>query len=312
MPRLGLAADAALAVSALVGAALFGILLTPGTAAAGGAWTLEEGHLWGKLALVYQRSDQHFADPITSTMLACGEPISASDRMPFDCTTGGVFEVTALYADLMWGIIDGVDVRLQVPLILSQSFWNESGLNARQDVAFGDIRVGGQFRFIADPVLASLRWEVKIPTGFFTADEGIPAVGEGQWDLTAIAAVSRGVGDAWFNAEVGWRFRFENPTTGIDVGDEFLALGEAGYRFLPWLMVPLKLELIYGLESTNPTEPTPRPGRWVFNVLASAILAFEEIEPVAFELGIRVPVIGQGYPSLPVFTIGVWGELDMY
>lgn len=291
---------------------IWAIILIPATASAGGAWTLEEGHLWGKLSLVYQRADQQFADPISALMLACGDPISPGDRMPFDCTTGGVFEVTALYADLIWGIVDGVDVRLQVPLILSQSFFNDSGLNAHQDVAFGDLRVGGQFRFLNDSVVAALRWQLKMPTGFFTTDEGVQAVGEGQWDLSAIAAVSGSIDDAWLNGEVGWRFRFANPTTGIDVGDELLILGEVGYRFLPWLMVPLKLELIYGLESTNSREPTPRPGRWILNAIASAILVFEELHPVAFEVGIRVPIVGQGYPSLPVFSLGVWGEIEMY
>lgn len=288
------------------------IVLIPATASAGGAWTLEEGHLWGKLSLVYQRSSQQFADPISALMLACGDPISPGDRMPFDCTTGGTFEVSALYADVIWGIVDGIDVRLQVPLILSQSFWNESGLNSNQGVAFGDIRVGGQFRYLDEEVVGAVRWELKMPTGFFSTDEGVQAVGEGQFDFTAIAAISGSIGDAWLNGEAGWRFRFTNPTTNIDVGDELLLLGEAGYRFLPWLMVPLKLELIYGLESTNSTEPSPRPGRWVLNAIASAILVFEEIEPVAFELGIRVPIVGQGYPSLPVFSVGVWGEYDMY
>ena len=213
------------------------VLVFPTPAQAGGAWTTPEGTLWGKIAFVYQRSDQQFADPISSLMVACGTAISPGDRMPFDCTTGGTFEVSALYADLFFGIVDGVDVRLQVPVILSQSFWNDSGLNAQQDVALGDLRFGGQFRLLDDPFLIGLRWELKAPTGHFTTDEGIPAVGEGQWDLTTTAAVSYGFDRAWLNGEVGWRFRFPNPETEIDTGDELVVLVEGGYRFTDWLMV---------------------------------------------------------------------------
>ena len=41
--------------------ALIGVLSTP-TIALAGAWTLEEGRIWSKAALLYLRSDTVFAD----------------------------------------------------------------------------------------------------------------------------------------------------------------------------------------------------------------------------------------------------------
>ena len=306
------------ASSALSFALLLTTLVLPSRAFAGGAWTTGEGFLWAKLSLVYQRSDQQLADRVSALMTGCGTPIGRAERMPFDCVTGGTFEVTATYLDLMFGVVDGVDLRLQLPVIVGQAFWNDSGLMASQDVALGDVRLGGQVRVFDEPelFLAALRWELKAPTGFFTTDEGQQAVGQGQWDFSGWLAISRGLAlgggaSAWLNAELGWRVRFTNPATGINVGDELLGLLEGGVRF-DWFMLPVKLELIYGLDSTVPSEPTPRPQRWIFSALISGIFAFEELSPIALELGVRVPLVGEGYPSIPVFSFGIWGEVDLY
>ena len=288
-------------------AVVVAVLLTParGHAHGGwaGAWTTDPGRVWGKLTFIYLRSDRLFADPISSLQLACGGVIARSDRIPYDCTTGGVFEVSALYTDLMVGIADGVDAWIQLPLVLRQSFWNDSGLEATRDPSLGDVRFGARHRLLSEPFLLAFGWQLEAPTGSFTTDEGVPATGEGQWDLSGQLLASSSIPHGYVQLDAGWRFRFANATTLIDPGDQPIAGAEVAWQPYPWLTFPLRLEYFWGLPSESPREPVPRPNVWA---LEATVGAFFQVERVGIDLRAKIPLVGEGWPALPTFWIGVW------
>ncbi|MEM9188272.1 MAG: transporter [Myxococcota bacterium] len=303
--RPGFAICVALACTAGLGA-------VPSEAHAG-AWTLEEGRIWGKAALLYLRSDRIFADTNDERfgLMGCtdgaGNPvqIGLGDRRPYDCLTGGTFQVAALYFDVTVGIVDRWDFTVQVPVILDVSFRNESGLDG-SDAGLSDIRLGTKFRILQEPMVLSVAAEVKLPTGDFTTDEAVPPLGEGQFDLGLQVLVGKGFEYGWVGGDVGWRFRLTNPDTRINVGDELLANVEGGIKPLAWLAIPLGVDLLYGMESQEEGVPTSRPRRWVMHVRGG--LLFSVTEFLHLEASVRWPVAGAGWPADPIWSFGVMGE----
>jgi hypothetical protein len=297
----------------IASAVLVATLVGPTSTAFAGAWTLEEGKIWSKAALLYLRSSSLFADQnderfgLTGCVDGAGNPvtISAGDRRPYDCTTGGTFQVAAIYWDTYFGITDELDLIVQIPFILHTQFENDSGLDG-SDAGLGDIRVGAQYRYLADPVVLALYFAVKAPTGNFTTNEAVPPLGQGQWDLTWRALIGRSFGRFYAGADIGYRLRLTNPDTGINVGDEILVNLEGGVTIWKWISFQTGGDLLWGFESEEEGAPTNRPRRWVLHVRGTLSLAFHE--HFGMELGLRWPVAGEGWPADPVFGIALYGK----
>jgi len=287
-------------------------IAAPGKASAG-AWTLEEGRIWSKAAFLYLRSNTLFADQnderfgLTGCVDGAGSPVtlSAGDRRPYDCTTGGTFQVAAVYWDTYIGIIDELDLVLQIPLILHTQFHNESGLEG-SDGGLGDIRLGAQYRYLSDPVVLAAYFAVKAPTGSFTTNEAVPPLGEGQWDLTWKALIGRSFGRVWLGADVGYRLRLTNPNTQINVGDEILVNLEGGAQIWRWISFIGGADLLWGFESEDEGAPTNRPRRWVLH--ATGKLLFALGQHIGLELNVRWPLAGEGWPADPVLGIAIFGK----
>ncbi len=295
---------------ALLVAIVCAVVLAPERAHAG-AWTLEEGRLWGKLAVLHLSSDQLFATETDAGLLGCangaGEAIviGPRDRRPYDCTTGGTFRVTAVYAELALGLLDELEVSLQVPWIADVRFSNTSGLDGR-DSGIGDLRASLRYRVLAQPFVGTLAFQVKVPSGRFTTDEAVPPLGEGQWDLTFSAQAGRSFGRGYLNADVGYRVRLPNDDTRIDVGDEILTSLEGGASLHPRFALRAASALLWGFESENVGSAVlARPRRWVLEGRFTAAVVVHE--HVGLEAFVFVPLVGEGWPANATYGIAVSG-----
>lgn len=286
------------------GALLAAALCWPQSVQAG-AWSLREGRLAAKASLLHLSSDLVFADDDDVTLLGCSGAIESGDRRPYDCATGGRFGVTAIYVDTGLGLGRGWEVGFQLPVVLETSFENRSGLSGR-DGGLGDVRVYGRKQVALGPIAGALRLEAKAPTGNFSVDEAVPPLGEGQWDVTAEVSAGWAQTRFYAGADLGFRWRAPNPSNDVDVGDELLALAEAGLHVFEWLTVPLKTDLIYGFESTQTDVPTPRPRRWLWRLQPGLRIRWPGqawgLEGVVF-----VPLAGAGYPANPTFSLALFG-----
>ncbi len=287
-------------------------MATPRSAQAG-AWTLEEGTIWSKAAFLYLRSSTVFANSdderfgLDGCSDGVGNPVTirAGDRRPYDGTTGGTFQVAAIYWDTYFGITDELDLTLQIPIVLHTQFHNDSGLHGT-DGGLGDLRFGAQYRLLLEPVVLSAYADVKAPTGSFTTNEAVPPLGQGQWDITWKMLIGRSFGRFYAGADVGFRLRFTNPDTNIDVGDEILVNIEGGMRIWRFISFQTGADLLWGFESQEDGAPASRPRQWVLHVRGSLAAAFNA--HIGMELGLRWPVAGEGWPADPVFGIAIIGK----
>ena len=300
-------------------------LLVPQKAQAG-AWTLEEGAVWWKAAYFRLDSNRIFANKARSQFLCDSEPVSPGDRIPYSCDDpdGGRFVANVMFLEAAIGIHRRFDLRLQVPVIAKSFFDDEAVGTGDREKGIGDLRVSGQVLLLPEPVVLSLGWEVKAPTGEFEFDLGNVPLGEGQWDLAFKALIAKSFlnGKMWAGAEVGYRIRLPNDDLsrdGIDFGDEVLAVIEGGGRPVKWLYIPLRLDLQWGFENEEKAFPGTRqndrkvlslqPGLMVnpFAHLDNAVL-----KELGIEWGVRIPLWGRGWPADPVYFVGISGKVRAF
>ena len=294
------------------------ICLLPQSAKAGG-WPIEEGMGWAKLSFAHLRSDRVFATDIDEGKTGCGFAISEGDRIPYDCLTGGVFQASALYFDLGVGVYDRIDLRLQLPVILN-SFFDNSVFRGSRERGLGDIRIASTVAVLRDPLVLSLSWEVKAPTGNFTVDEVTVPLGEGQWDLSFRAHIAKSFGWIYAETSAGYRFRFPNPdagVSGVNIGDEILWDLGTGFTPWKWVSIPLAMNLLWGADSVDDAEPRPRPARRVLYIspgLRVVPLAHlhKPWKNMALGFGVRIPVWGRNWPADPIWTLSLSAKTRLW
>lgn len=173
------------------------LLLLAGPAEAG-PWVKDPGHAYAKAGYVRFAAD-NFVDP-------SGELVEGAEY------TGHTHH---LYAEV--GVLPGLQLVTNLPFVGARNEINEVIYVNRQ---FGDIDVGLEGGATLGEVPVSLQLLAKIP-GYDTAElsqyglvaERFPAMGDGQVDLTAMAAVGRGLSlggfSGWVAGVVGYRHRTE-------------------------------------------------------------------------------------------------------
>ena len=116
------------------------------------------------------------------------------------------------------------------------------------------------------------------------------------------------------NLEAGWRFRLENSENGLDPGDEFLFLAEAGVH-LPWgLMIRLAGDGQVGLEGSLDRfgASTVVPRRRLYSVWTG--LHWRSPVGLNLELAARFLLAGEDFPAgVQIFTamsyqFQLWGK----
>ena len=138
--------------------ALFLLLLPAQTSA--GAWTLPKGQLWVKSSIFYQSTDEQFC---TGNLGFC----HGHDRAPFDPFTKGRSHSTVVFNELAYGVTGWLDLGVQIPFY-SLEFRDLSNPTRPRTQKIGNIRFYAKYRLLVQPVVASIRFGAKSPTGVLT------------------------------------------------------------------------------------------------------------------------------------------------
>jgi|GEM_PF-6036105 len=138
--------------------ALFLLLLPAQTSA--GAWNLPKGQLWVKSSIFYQSTDEQFC---TGNLGFCNR----HDRAPFDPFTKGRSRSTVVFNELAYGVTGWLDLGVQIPFY-SLEFRDLSNPTRPRTQKIGDIRFYAKYRLLVQPVVASIRFGAKSPTGVLT------------------------------------------------------------------------------------------------------------------------------------------------
>lgn len=313
----------------ILGAAmLFAVSAVP-SAARAGAWTTEEGVVWGKIALFHLDSDRVFVGHTRDGTDCSGKDgtrtLNIGDRAPYDCMLGGGLKTTQLFVEASFGLHERVELGLQLPIILNGEFVSDDVTDNSRGL--GDLRFGTKVLIVPEPLVLSAAMDVKAPTGDFSIDAVQVPLGEGQWDVTFRGLVAKSFleGKLWAGGEAGYRIRTDNEETQpqpIDMGDEVVAVLEGGARPLPWLYLPARLELLWGFDShfepANEFLPRSKRGRrrvlfvqtgLMLNPLRHTAGYFRDL---GVEWGVRVPVWGEDWPADPVWFVGFTNRFRVF
>jgi len=275
-----------------------------------GAWTLPQGHTWGKVTFFSQMAEEEYVKAKTFREVGRGvfQEFRPGDRAPY--TFHGKSTARAIFIEVFYSLTGWWDVGLQVPYF-HQSFTDDQDVffsSKRQKTGISDIRVSTKYRLLLHPIVAAVTVGVKIPTGKFEVDqnlEGIISVGEGQWDIDLIVHAGRSFWPVplYLNAEVGYRIRRENRTILRDPGDEWIFTGEVGGNIHPRIQGMVKLDGIRGKSATIYGVRVAGDSREIL-YLAPTLALKPFIDGPILEGGVRFSLAGRNFPAGVQFVIG--------
>ena len=273
--------------------------------ASAGAWTLERGHVWSKITVMSQATDQHYD--------AGGNAVD----MPADAR----YQSQQVYFDIRYGVTDQIDLGLQIPY-LSNKFVDK---NESNDVAtpppaletesgLGDIRGFAKINLVnSADLVGTLKLGFKAPMGDYREVPEALSITGGQWDFDVVAQLGRSFYPVpvYANLDLGYRWRGEykdsdpNPDRSYTPGDEIVFNAEAGYSPMDKLLVALKYEGIAGAEYdalSNPGQPEMLSQS--VSYLAPTVLV--GVHPnVSLEASARMTVSGNRYFAGPTYAVGL-------
>ena len=189
------------------------VALLPGTAQA--QWPVGQGAGWAKLSVFHHRTTEEYR--------------ADGRKAPF-LNNGAESRSTAIFADVLLGVTDRIDVWVQVPYF-DLNFDDDT--ERRHSAGIGDIRMSARVNLLqlrSGSIPISARFTAKAPVADLTIDAEVIPVGEGQWDYEAWleSGVSLWPLPLYSVVWVGYRWRTLNQETTREPGDEFTFLAEVG------------------------------------------------------------------------------------
>ena len=150
-------------------------------AADAGAWTVGKGNLWSKVTVLSQTTDEH----------SDGE--GSSVAMPLDARC----QTRQVYFDMFYGIRDGIDLGLQIPLVSNKSVDKDEGNDVatpppalETESGLSDLRGYGKVRLPDQSrTVGTLKLGFKIPIGEYRPVPEALSVTDGQWDLEVVGHI---------------------------------------------------------------------------------------------------------------------------
>ncbi len=272
----------------------------------GGAWTLDKGHVWGKVTYMSQSTDQHYD--------ADGKAV----EIPWDAR----FQSQQVYFNLYYGLTDQFDLGLQVPYI-SNKFVDKDETNdiatpppaLEPESGIGDLRGFAKINLLqrADFV-GTLKLGFKLPVGEYRPVPEALSITGGQWDFDAVAQIGRSFWPvpAYANLDLGYRLRGEykdtddvEPDRSYTPGAEIVFNLEAGYSPMERLLVALKYEGVAGAEYDAVSNPgTPENLSQSVTYLVPMVLV--GLHPdLSLEAAARLTASGSRYFAGPTYTVGL-------
>ena len=196
-----------------------------------GAWTLERGAMYNKLAANYFYADEEFDD--------------SGDRQDFEYN--GDFEDMNLNYYMEYGLMDRLTL---ITSLYYKYLRKEDDTVEMKTYGIGDMDLGIKYKLIegSNGVL-SAQGLIKVPEAY-DENDSVP-LGNGQYDTELRLLYGRSLWPyipGYCNLEIGYRWRAEEPA------DEFRYLVEFGMDFSKKAYGRVKLDGILGMDNGNEIE----------------------------------------------------------
>ena len=275
-------------------------------AADAGAWTLGKGNLWSKVTFLSQTTDEHYD----------GE--GSAVAMPLDAR----YQTRQVYFDLFYGVRDGIDLGLQIPLVSNKFVDKDEGNDVatpppalETESGLSDLRGYAKFKLLDQSrTVGTLKLGFKVPMGEYRPVPEALSVTDGQWDLEVVGQIGRSFWPTpmYANVDLGYRIRGEyKDTDGVEPdrsytpGPELVFNAEAGYSPMDRLLVALKFEGLSGAEYdalSNPGEPETLSQ----SVTYLAPTVFVDLNAgLSLEASARMTTSGSRYFAGPTWAAGL-------
>lgn len=190
-----------------------------------GAWTQQAGHAYNRVSGNYYFADHNFDDD--------------GDRK--EMSNNGEFCDLNLNYYVEYGMTDAATV---IASVYYKRIRHEDDTIERKTYGFGDLDLGLKYRLLNLPAgVLAIQGLVKIPE-LYDENDAMP-LGNGQYDFEGRILFGHSLAylfPGYCNVEVGYRWRFENPS------DEFRYLIEVGSDITTNVYARVKLD---GLISAN-------------------------------------------------------------
>jgi outer membrane putative beta-barrel porin/alpha-amylase len=270
-------------------AAAFLFLSQPASA----QWPLGKGNFWGKASLFYHETTQQFR--------------SNGDKRPF-LNSDAKSVSKAFFFDASVGLLDGLDVWLQVPYF--DLTFNDD-LDDRRSTGVGDIRLSARynlFQLKGGALPVSARFTTKFPVNDFPINAEVIPVGEGQFDyeLWLESGLSLWPLPAYTVVWLGYRWRTINTETTRKPGNEFTFLAEVGgTSLIGGLGSKVVVDGLFGGPGESEGLQVGDANRRQILYVAPTLL-YTFTESTMLEFGARIPVFGKNWPAGVPFQIGLY------
>ena len=275
-------------------------------AADAGAWTLGKGNLWSKVTFLSQTTDEHY------------DGGGSAVKMPLDAR----YQTRQVFFDLFYGVKDGIDLGLQIPLVRNKFVDKDDGNDVatpppalETESGLSDLRGYAKFKLLdQSQLVGTLKLGFKTPIGEYRPVPEALSVTDGQWDFEVVGQIGRSFWPlpVYTNFDLGYRIRGEyKDTDGVEPdrsytpGPELVFNAEAGYSPMDRLLVALKFEGLSGAKYdalSNPGEPEKLSQSVTY--LAPTVLV--DLNPdLSIEASARMTASGNRYFAGPTWTVGL-------
>jgi hypothetical protein len=192
----------------------------------GGAWTAEKGASYNRLAINYYYSEKNYIDD--------------SDRLSFP--DDGSFQDINLNYYVEYGLTDRTTF---IGSLYNKWIKKEDDTVEMKTWGMGDVDLALKHKLVDNSFgVVSAQGLVKIPE-LYDEDDTLP-LGNGQYDFELRILYGRSIRPilpGYYNAEIGYRWRAEQPS------DEFRFLAEFGVDFSEKFYGRVKLDGLLGVDN---------------------------------------------------------------
>lgn len=207
------------------------------TACFAGAWTAKQNTFYDKLAFNYYYSSRTF------------DKDGHSETTP----NGGTFRDYNISNYFEFGLLDNLTV---INSLAYKWLENDNDFSNSDGYGLGDVDLGLRYKLLDSEKIGivSTQLLVKIPGGY-DKDDPLP-LGNGQYDLETKLLYGRSLYPwipGYFNVELGYRWRFEDPS------DEVRYLIEFGVDITKSIFTRAKLDGIYSMDNGERTDSSGNP-----------------------------------------------------
>jgi protein XagA len=249
-----------------------------------GAWTLQKGKIYDRLAVNYYFADREFND----------------EGHRNDLADNGKFRDYNINNYIEFGLTDKITV---INSLYYKKIEKENDVKETKTYGIGDIDLGIKYKLAESTWgIFSTQALVKIPEAY-DANDDLP-LGNGQYDLELRLLYGRSLYPAipgYCNFEVGYRWRLDDPS------DEIRYLIEFGVDIAKSLYGRAKLDGIYSMDNGEHFDKSGNPTTTNNFDLGKLdiVLGYKITKQWGVEVGYTPEVYGQNTAAGATYTIAI-------